>query len=190
MMGTRGPASKDEHYFANEVVNTAIGGSFASRLNHRIREVLGYTYGIRSGFWRGVWTGSWTTSTSLETKWTLAGIQEALAILADARTHDLPDDELDKTRQLMTRALPQDFETNAQVAGEFAELVTAGRPLDWHQGWIAGVRRVSAGDARAAATAWDGLTIVVVGDWKAVGKDLEALGLPIVQYDADGHVVP
>ena len=50
---------------------------------------------------------------------------------------------------------------------------------------------MTAADARAAAAAaWTGLIIAVVGDWKAVGKDLEALGLPIVHYDADGHVVP
>jgi zinc protease len=190
MIGARGPSAADPSYFANEVVNTAIGGSFAARLNHRIREELGYTYGIYSQFWRGAWVGSWSASTSLETKVTRAGIDEALAILADARTAELGADELARTEQLMMRGMPQDFETDAQVAGQFAGLVAAGRPLDWYQDWTAQVEQVTAAQARdAAAAAWANLTIVVVGDWKAVGPELEGLGLPIVHYDADGHVV-
>src|SRR5207253_1148654 len=102
-----------------------------------------------------------------------------------------PADELAKTQLLLTRAMPQDFESDAQVAGAFAALVTDGRPLDWYQSYAAGLRAVTADDARAAAdAAWKDLSIVIVGDWAKVGKDLATLGLPIVRYDTAGKKLP
>ena len=83
-------------------------GSFASRLNHRIREELGYTYGIRSAFWRGLWSGSWAVSSSLKTANTVDGIKEALAIVNETKRTPLPPDELAKAKQLLTRGQPQD----------------------------------------------------------------------------------
>jgi len=190
MIGRRGVAAGEPGYFAAEVVNTAVGGSFASRLNARIREELGYTYGIYASFWRGQWTGTWATSTSLETRVTVPGIREALAILDAARAAPLPAAELAKTQQLLTRALPQSFETNAGTAGELTALVVTRQPLDWYQHWADGIRAVTAAQARDAAAAhWTDLSIVVVGDAAAIGDGLATLGLPIVRLDAEGNPI-
>ena len=190
MIGRPGPSTKDPSLLVADVVNTATGGSFASRLNARLREELGYTYGARSSYWRGRYGGTWTVSTSVRTDVTLPAIKEALAIVERGRTEELPAAELEKAQQLMTRQLPQDFETNAGIAGQLAGLVIGGLPLDWHQGYVAGVRGVTAADAKATAAAqWSDLTIVVVGDWAAIGDDLGTLGLPIERYDAEGNLV-
>ena len=37
-------------YYAIQVLNTILGGSFTSRLNQNLREQHGYTYGASSGF--------------------------------------------------------------------------------------------------------------------------------------------
>ncbi len=187
MIGRAGMDTSDPRYFASEVINTAVGGSFAARLNNRLREQLGYTYGMFSGFWRGEWGGTWAVSSSLKTNVTVAGIEEALKILAAARSEDVPAEEWAKAQQLMTRATPQDFETNSGIAGQFSTLVVQRLPLDWHQRWVDLVRKVAAADGRkVAADAWTDLSIVVVGDWTTLGKDLERLGLPITRLDAEG----
>jgi len=190
-IGRVGPAAGDDPaYFPLEVANTALGGSFLSRLNGRLREELGYTYGVGSSFWRGRWGGSWTIQTSLRTASTVAGIREALAIVDGTRKTELPAAELDKTLQMMTRAAPRTFETNAGIASAFEDLVTEGLPLDWHQGWIPKVRAVTAARAREAAdAAWGDLSIVVVGDWTALKAGLAELGLPIAHADAEGNPV-
>jgi zinc protease len=186
-IGRLGATDRDPHYFPLEVVNTALGGSFASRLNHRLREELGYTYGIRSGFWRGAWSGSWTVSASFKTANTVDGIKEALAIIDRTGAEPLPADELAKTKQLMTRSQPQDFETNAGIAGAYREVVMAGKKLDWPATWAAGVTKVdAAAAAKQADKAWTGLAVVVVGDWKVLGADLTGLGFEISHVDAEG----
>ncbi len=188
MIGRRGVAADDPDYFADEVVNTAVAGSFAARVNHRLREELGYTYGAYADFWRGEWGGTWAITTSLRTDVTVKGIQEALAIIAAARTEELPAGEIDRARQLLARAMPQDFETDAGIAGELVSLVVGRRPLDFHQRYVAQVRAVTAAEARAAAAArWADLSIVIVGDRKKIERELARLGLPVVRYDGEGE---
>jgi zinc protease len=189
-IGRTGPDATDPAYFPAEVVNTALGGSFASRLNNRLREQLGYTYGVRSAFWRGTWAGTWSVSSSLKTANTIEGIKEALAIVDRTRREPLPAEELAKAKQLLTRSQPQDFETNASITGVYQGVITQGRPLDWPATWADAVRAVDGAAAQThVAKAWDGLAIVVVGDWKVIGAGLAGLGLPITHVDAEGKPV-
>lgn len=190
MIGRRGMAAGDDRYFTSEVINTAMGGSFASRLNQKLREELGYTYGINSSFWRGRWGGTWTVASSIRSDVTIAGLEEALRIINEARTSALPDAEWKKTQDLLVRGLPQDFETNAGIVSAFHRIVLAGAPLDWYQTWSSRITAATPRQAQAfAATAWNDLSIVIVGDEKVLAagmSKLQALGLPIVKFNADG----
>ena len=48
-IGLVGLDRKDPRYYEFEVLATTLGGSFTSRLNNRLREQLGITYGARAG---------------------------------------------------------------------------------------------------------------------------------------------
>lgn len=181
----------DPRYFEATVINTVLGGSFASRLNHRLREELGYTYGIRSSFWMGRNGGSWSVRTSLNAPNTLDGIKEILAIVEGARGADIPGDELAKSKQLRIRQLPQEFETNAGAASAFAELIAYDEKLDFYDRYASGIAAVTAPIARQLAVAeWntEKMVMVVVGDIKTLRPQLESLGFgPIVEYDPEGR---
>jgi hypothetical protein len=83
------------------------------------------------------------------------------------------------------------METNEGIAAAFEGLIVDGRPLDWHQGWAAAIRAVTASALRAAvADAWSGLSIVVVGDRAKIDEGLRGLGLPTVRVDTDGKPLP
>jgi zinc protease len=178
-VGKLGPDSSDPDYFAASVLNTALGGSFTSRLNHRLREELGYTYGVDAGFWRGAWSGSWSALAPLDTENAVDGIRELRAIIERTRTEGITADELANAKQLLIRGQPQDFETNAAIARIYTSVITQRRPLDWPHTYAASVRAVDGEAARAAlAPRWSDLSIVVVGDWSLLEKPLRALGLP------------
>ncbi len=187
-IGRLGPDARDKDRAPLDLANTAVGGSFAARLNARLREELGYTYGVFSSVWRGAHAGAWSVSTSVRTDVTAASIREILAILAASTAAPLPADELERARALMVRGLPQDFETNGATAAAYAGLIGDGRPLTTYRDLPAQLARVDAARAqRAAAAQFRELSVVVVGDWAVVGKELEALGLPVVRYRADGR---
>ncbi|MEP7002759.1 MAG: pitrilysin family protein, partial [bacterium] len=50
VLGEPGPTRSTPDYYALQVMNHLLGGMFQSRLNHDIREVKGYSYGVNSNF--------------------------------------------------------------------------------------------------------------------------------------------
>jgi zinc protease len=185
-IGRLGRDASDKHRADLDVINMAVGGSFAARLNAKLREELGYTYGIYATVWRGQRGGAWSVSSSIRTDATVPGIREIFAILNATAAAPLPADELARTKSLIVRALPQEFETNASIAAAYANLVVDGRPLTAYATLPAEIEKVTASSAKNAASLWKDLTIVVVGDWSVIGKDLESLGLPIVRFSPEG----
>lgn len=179
-IGLLGPDRKDKRFFAFEVYRTTLGGSFTSKLNNRLREQLGITYGANASMdWR-IARGPFVISTAIVTKATGQGVDEALKIADALTTADLPADELDKSKQLMIRAMPARFDTNASTADAFAELVIQGLPDDWYTRYADGVRKVTAADVKAAAKALvpgKQLIISIVGDMSKVRADLDKLSL-------------
>ena len=189
-LGRQAPAARagtDADRAAADVANMAVGGSFASRLNTKLREQLGYTYGAFSSYSRSQWAGSWQLTSSIRTDVTVAAIKEALTIIKDVGAQPLPAAELAKAKGLIQRSLPQDFETNGGIAGAFAALVADGRPLTTYRDLPAAIGAVDLATAQAAAATWKDLVIVVVGDRDVIGKDLATLGLPVVAYEAEGR---
>ena len=60
-LGHTAPHRAHPDYVPMTLGATVLGGAFTSRLNHLLREVRGYTYGIRSEFGRpGGSAGSWS----------------------------------------------------------------------------------------------------------------------------------
>ncbi|MEZ4366898.1 MAG: pitrilysin family protein [Kofleriaceae bacterium] len=188
VIGGPGPRRDDDAYDARELINTALGGTFASRLNSRLREELGYTYGVSSGFWRARGAGAWAIRSSIRTDVTVAALKEALAIVERTAAKGLDADEFAKTAGYLVRQLPLGFETNDAIVASFADLVVRGRPLDDYARYAARVRAVTPEEAtRSIATIWRDLHVVVVGDWDQLRYMLTTLRLPIVHLDADGR---
>jgi len=193
-IGLVGLDRKDRRYYAFEVMANALGGGFTSRLNQRLREQLGITYGIGASMdWRAQ-PGPFSISTAIVAAETAHGISEALKIVDDLAATDVPAAELDKAKQNLIRALPAQFETNAGTAASFAELALHGLPDDWYAHYADQIRRVAAADVRAVAKSAipsGRLVIAVVGDMGKVRGELDKLGLgEPVMHDLYGVPVP
>jgi zinc protease len=179
-IGLVGLDRKDPAFYAFEVLTTTLGGGFTSRLNQKLREELGITYGIRAGQdWR-LARGPFTISSALVTAETAHGLTETLKIVDDLASTDVPATELDKSKQNLIRALPAQFETNAATAGAFAELALHGLPDRWYARYADAIRKVTAKDVRAVAKSAipsGKMVFAVVGDMAKVRADLDKLNL-------------
>jgi zinc protease len=179
-IGLVGLDRKDRRYYSFEVLATALGGGFTSRLNNRLREQLGITYGIRSGMDYRIVPGPFVISTAIVTPATGQGIGEINKILDDLATKDLSPEELDKAKLNLIRALPDEFQTNAATAGAFADLALFGLPDNWYASYAANVRKVTAKDVKAAAKSVipsKNMAIAIVGDLSKIKGDLDQLNL-------------
>lgn len=179
-IGTIGIDRHDPRFFAFEVLSTALGGSFTSRLTQRLREQLGITYTAHANqtYLRG--RGPFEISTSIVTPATGRGIAETLRIVADVAARPMPASELDKVKLNLIRALPESFEDNGATAHAFAELALFQLPLDFYARYAQGIRSVTAQDVKAVAKtvlAIEAMVVSVVGDVAKLRGQLAKLRL-------------
>src|SRR5207245_3261525 len=121
-----GVARTTPDYFALQVLNTILGGSFTSRLNQNLRETHGYTYGAFSQFTAGRLAGPFVASASVVTAKTDSSLIDFLKELRRIRDEAVPDAELAKAKAYLTLGLPADSApTAAAAAGLRPPLVSA-----------------------------------------------------------------
>ena len=172
-------------YFALEVLNTILGGSFTSRLNQNLRETHGYTYGAGSQFAMRRMAGPFLASASIVTAKTDSALIEFMRELRRIRDEAVPQAELDKAKAYITLGLPSDFETTQGAARRFAELILYGLPLDYFSHYIPQIDAVTAADVQRVARQYidpDHLAIVVVGDRSKIEAGLQALHEGTIVY--------
>ena len=168
-------------YPALLVMNAIVGGAFASRVNLKLREEKGFTYGARSAFdWRrGL--APFVVRASVHTEATAEAISDCLAEFDGIRGVRPPSQrEMVLAKASLTRGYPRGFETAQQVAGAVARLALHGLPDTYFEEFVPRVRAVGAGEVvRVAQRYIDPARAValVVGDYDAIVDSLLPLGL-------------
>ncbi len=189
-IGGVGVARNTPDYFPLTVMNTALGGSFTSRLNQNLRETKGYTYGASSGFGMRRTPGPFMASAEIVAAKTDSALIEFMKEIRAIRD-TIPKDELEKTKRYLQLQLPGRFETTGGIAGQLAAaraLRCAARLLQrvhaGHRGGDAGGRAAR----RATILDPDKLAIVIVGDRKSIEPTLKATKVgDVVVVDITGR---
>jgi zinc protease len=172
-------ARADPGYFDILVLNTVLGGAFTSRLNANLREEKGWTYGAGSAFQLRRAPGPFLAATAVHTPVTPEAVTEILRELARIADEPIPAAELERAAAYLSLQLPERFETRGGLARELADLTLHELPLDFFDGFVAGVREVTAERVQAAArrTLSGPWVIVVVGDRATLEEPLRDLGV-------------
>ena len=168
-------------YPALLVMNAVMGGQFVSRINLKLREEKGFTYGARTGFdWRRG-PGPFVLQASVHTASTAEAIQDSLNELDAIRNSRPPSEsELALAKASLTRGYPRNFETGQQIARSVAQLALFDLPDTYFEEFVPKVQAVSAADVSSAATRYldpERTTTLIVGDHAAIGDSLGVLGL-------------
>ena len=175
-IGHHGIARSDADYLDLLVLNQILGGMFTSRLNAKLREEKGFTYGIRSHFDTRRSVGPFVVSASLQADRVgeaLADIRAAIAELLDNRPPTTQ--ELDDARRALIEGQARHFETPSSLVARYAELVLHGLPLDEHARLaerLSGVTVASMLSAGHRHLRPDSLVAVVVADSDQVRAEL------------------
>jgi len=183
-IGHVGVARRIPDYHAVAVMATILGGLFGSRLNLRLREERGYTYGAWAGFDFRRLPGPFSARAAVHTEVTVPAIADVLAELRRMREGPVSDAELRAACDYLVGVFPLRFETPGPVVGSIGGLVTHELPDDELDRYRPAIEAVTADDVLAAARAHldpDRAAIVVVGDADAVAGDLERAGFGDVE---------
>ncbi|MEO3820490.1 pitrilysin family protein [Plantactinospora sp. B24E8] len=167
---------------------TVLGGAFTSRLNHLIREVRGYTYGIRGEFGYSRRFGRFVVSSGVQTAVTAPALVDAVGEITRTRDSGVTEAELTVARAWRAGQLSVELQTPPAIANALATLVVHGLPDDYHATLREALLSATESEVSAAAATHlhpEGLTLVVEGDAATIRDDLAASGLGEV-VDAAG----
>jgi zinc protease len=175
-------------YHALSVMAAILGGLFNSRLNAKLREEKGYTYGAGAGFDLRRAAGPFAARAAVNTEVTVPAILDTMEELERIRAAPVTDAELAAARDFLVGVFPLRFETAGAIVGALAGLAVHDLPDDELAHYRAGIENVSIDDVQAAATAHvrpDAAAIVLVGDADAFGEALEGAGLGRIVIERD-----
>jgi predicted Zn-dependent peptidase len=168
-------------YHAALVANMVLGGQFVSRINMKLREDKGYTYGARTAFEFRRAPGPFVMHASVQSEATGEALQDSLAEIRAIRgERPITRQELDLGRASLTRGYPRNFETADQIARAAAQLALYELPDDYFTTFVPRVMALTEEAVTAVAAKHidpDRLLSVIVGDRDKVSPSLRALDL-------------
>jgi predicted Zn-dependent peptidase len=179
-VGLPGVSRFDPRYFQAMVMTAMLGGVFGSRLNLRLREELGYTYGAHAAIDPRRAAGPFSARTAVETNVTAPALNELLGQIERTRTEVAPDQELREVKDFLVGVFPLRFESTGGVAAAIEPIAIYGLPDEYWQTYRGRIDAVTPADAREVAEELilpDQLLCLVVGDASIVRADLEATGI-------------
>jgi predicted Zn-dependent peptidase len=188
-VGEIGIARTDPNYFPAVVMAGVLGGTFSSRLNQKLREELGYTYGARAGFDPRRSRGPMASRAAVQTEVTAPSVVELLAVLESMRSAPPADAELADVRDYMVGVFPLRFETTHGVAGAIEPIAVYDLATDWWATYRDHIENVSPEQVHDSARELihpDTALILLVGDAATVEPALVEAGLgPVETISAD-----
>ena len=183
-VGHLGIDRRDARYFPAMVMAALLGGVFGSRLNRRLREELGYTYGARCAFDPRRAVGPFTATAAVQTEVTADSVRELLGQLDGIRAAPPAEDELKEVRDFLVGVFPLRFESTAGIAAAIEPLAVYDLPDEWWHAYRSHLEAVTPADVQRVANELirpDEALVLVVGDASKVRADLEALDLGSVE---------
>jgi predicted Zn-dependent peptidase len=194
VMGLTGPSRDTPDYYAISVMNHILGGLFQSRLNHLIREVKGYSYGVGSGFEFGRGPGAFMAGGEIVTEKSDSALMDFVNELRGVQGgKPFTEDEIKQGKESLVQGLPRRFASVDGVAGAISQLYTQDLPQTYFQEYAAKINAVTSDDLVRVAKKYidlDNISIVIVGDREVIEPKLRATGIaPIVLLNVDGKPV-
>lgn len=178
----------DPRYFPSVVMTALLGGVFGSRLNRRLREELGYTYGARAGLDPRRAVGPFIASAAVQTEVTTDAVRELMGQLDRIREAPPSEEELAEVKDYLVGVFPLRFETTAGIAAAIEPLAVYDLEDDWWHAYRSRLEAVTGDDVHAVARELvrpDDALILVVGDAAKVRDELAGAGLGALEVAAE-----
>ena len=190
-LGHLGISHKDPAFLDHVVFNHVLGGGgLSSRLLEIIRSERGRAYGASSRFERFLSRGAFFASTFTPSAETMATVQLLIAEWAKMKAKGPTQEEVTDAITHLAGSYGMRFESASDVVGAALAAELHGLGEDHVREYpvrIAKVTRESASKAAAATLDTKNLVVVIVGDARVVGPQLDKMGLP---YDKVSHLEP
>nr|MBA2356654.1 insulinase family protein [Acidobacteriota bacterium] len=172
--------STDPDYYAVQVLNEVLSGSFTSRLFSRVRTEKGLAYSV-GGAVGSAYTriAPFSMSTSTKTSTTAETIETLVAEASRIISEPPTTEEITRARQSILNSFVFNSATTEQVLAQQVTYEYYGLPTDWLERYRAGIEKVTAADLARVAKQYirpEAFTILVVGPTEGLDRPLASFG--------------
>lgn len=186
------PYDATGEYFKSSIMNFPLGRAFNSRINLKLREEKGWTYGARSGFSGSDIAGTFTASAGVKATASDSSVFEFMNLIKGYRDGGITDEELEFTKRSLSQSDALEYETIEQKAGFLNMIQRYNLPKDFTKQQADILSKITKDEINALAKRnlpAEKMAIIVVGDKKEIYEGLKGLGYPIIELDAKGEPV-
>lgn len=186
------PYDATGEYFKNSIMNYAFAGAFNGRINYLLREVRGFSYGVRGGFSGSKFAGPYTISGGFRANSTDSSIMDINTELRKYADAGIKDDELSFTKNAMAQADALKYESPFQKLGFVKRILEYNLDKNFVKSQEEILKNITKADIDARAKKYlpyNNMIILVVGD-KATNFDkIKKLGLDVTELDLNGNEI-
>lgn len=161
------------------VMNSLLGGSFASRITSNIREDKGYTYSPRSRLSTRYRDCYWAQTADVTTKFTGASLKEIFFEIERLQNEPPAAEELEAIQNFMAGIFVLQNSSRTGIIGQLSFLDLHGLDESYLTTYVSRVYELTPADLQRVAGQYledDKMTIVVVGDIKKIRSQVAKFG--------------
>jgi zinc protease len=179
-------------FYKATLANYNLGGGFNGRLNIRLREDKGWTYGARSGFTGDPYTGTFYFSSGIRANATDSALAEVLSLMKNYNTSGPDKDEVIFMKSSIGQSDARNYETGMQKAAFISRILKYNLPANFVEQQTQILNNISADEIDALAKKHfdiNQMNILLVGDTNLFLPGLKDFGYDIVELDTDGNPI-
>jgi zinc protease len=158
-----------------------------------LREKHGWSYGAFSNYSPQKGTGAFYISSTVRTNVTDSALAESAKEYRRIAAEAVPATELSDQLTNVVSSFPSSVQTVQGLMGRLSNVVVYGLPLDYYSTYRERLAAVTPADVGRIGSSYlkpDAMTIVAVGDLKAIEAPIRALSLGAVEvWDAEGNKI-
>jgi zinc protease len=191
LLGQMGVTRADPDFERLNVMNTILGGLFASRLNMNLREAKGYSYGAFSFLGENRDVGPIVIGAAVREDATGPSVTEMLKEAKGMLDTEVTPEELTLAKESISRSLPALFETTTSTVGTIGSLYLHDQPPDYYESLPGRINAMTSAEVLQATRKHlkpDDMLVVAVGDRGKILPQIAKLNIgPIGHRDPDGR---
>lgn len=186
------PYDATGEFYKNSIMNFAFAGAFNSRVNYLLREVRGFTYGVRGGFSGSKFAGPYTIGGGFRANSTDSTIMDMMSEMKKYIEKGITEEELTFTKNAMAQSDALKYESSWQKLGFIKRILEYNLDKNYVQTQGEILKGISKSDIDARAKKYlpiNNMVILIVGDKASNFEKVKALGYEMTELDLNGNEV-
>lgn len=173
-------------YLALQAANVVLGNSFDSRLNMKLREERGFTYGARGKIFVDRHQSVFSASSKVRNEITDSALTDMISEIKSFQTRPITKEELKNAKAKLKGNFIRSFEDSNLPLSMQMDIVLEGVSREFFINYLENVDALSLEEVNAVAKKYfrtDKAAFVVVGKEDEIITKIERLGYPIRRFD-------